>query len=468
MKKVMPAALALLLTAATAHAGGLVTNSNQSASFLRNPARDAVIDIDGVYTNPAGTAFLPQGWHLGFTLQHPEQTRNVTTTFAPLALNADHLGQATREYEGKASAPLVPSFQLAWAKDRWTFSASFAFTGGGGKCEFGNGIGSIESIFACLPAVAQQAGIPAKGYSLESFMKGRQYYYGLQLGAAYKLTEHLAVFAGMRAIIGDATYTGYVRGIKLYADPATRTELPQQYTAAIMQRLGDNTGTGDIAMTTDQTCLGWTPVISIDYRPNEHWNFAAKYELRTKMSLKNKSDMNDFARQQPALYQFNDQVNQKVRDDMPATLTFGAQYSPVSTVRINAGLHYYDDTQAKKYGDAQDKISHGTKEVLLGAEWDATKLLTVSAGYQNTHYSLTDEYMTDMSYNCSSNMMAMGVRLHLTPKMSLDLGYMHNFYTDHEVSWPDYAVLGQHTGQTKHDVYQRTNYVFAAGINVDF
>ncbi|WP_254555305.1 hypothetical protein, partial [Salmonella enterica] len=62
------------------------------ASFLRNPARDAVIDIDGVYTNPAGISFMPLGFHLGVTLQHPEQERNITTTFPTLAQNINHLG----------------------------------------------------------------------------------------------------------------------------------------------------------------------------------------------------------------------------------------------------------------------------------------------------------------------------------------------------------------------------------------
>ena len=35
-------------------AGGILTNTNQSVHFLRNPARDAAIGLDGVYTNPAG------------------------------------------------------------------------------------------------------------------------------------------------------------------------------------------------------------------------------------------------------------------------------------------------------------------------------------------------------------------------------------------------------------------------------
>ena len=58
-------------------AGGLLTNTNQSVEFLRNPARDAAIGIDGVYSNPAGVAFLCEGIHLSLNLQNAHQTRTV-------------------------------------------------------------------------------------------------------------------------------------------------------------------------------------------------------------------------------------------------------------------------------------------------------------------------------------------------------------------------------------------------------
>ena len=87
MKKIIYSAVLFAICSSEAMAGGLVTNSNQSASFLRNPARDAVIDIDGVYTNPAGVCFMPNGFHLGLSFQHPEQKRIVTTTFPTLGNN---------------------------------------------------------------------------------------------------------------------------------------------------------------------------------------------------------------------------------------------------------------------------------------------------------------------------------------------------------------------------------------------
>ena len=252
MKRFFYSAVLFAVCSSEAMAGGLVTNSNQSASFLRNPARDAVIDIDGVYTNPAGVCFMPNGFHLGLSFQHPEQKRIVTTTFPALALNQNHLGESTRKYTGTASAPVVPSFQLAYVMDKWTLSASMAVTGGGGKCTFDEGIGSLECFVASTPRTAIQQLLAATPddspykpayqaaaqslsqgnyvYNVDAYMRGRQFYYGFQVGAGYKINDNLAVFAGLRTMVGSAKYTGYVKNIKY---TSTDQSAAAPYTAAV-------------------------------------------------------------------------------------------------------------------------------------------------------------------------------------------------------------------------------------------
>lgn len=366
MKKIFYSVVLLAVCSTEAMAGGLVTNSNQSASFLRNTARDAVIDIDGVYTNPAGVCFMPNGFHLGLTAQHPEQKRIVTTTFPTLALNQNHLGESTRKYTGTASAPIVPSFQLAYVMDKLTVSASMAVTGGGGKCTFDEGIGSLECLVSTTPmtavkqllaatpdndprkpAYAAAASAIGQGnyvYNVDAYMRGRQFYYGFQVGAGYKVTDNLAVFAGLRTMIGSAKYTGCVKNIKYTSIDQTASA---PYTAAVLD--GINAKAEDMEMTTTQSCVGFTPVIGVDYRLNDQWNFAVKYEFRTKMNLENSSEMNKAASEQPALDKFNDKVNKYVRDDIPGTFTCGVQYSPIENVRLNAGYHFYDDCNSIKY-----------------------------------------------------------------------------------------------------------------------
>lgn len=73
-------------------------------------ARGASIDIDGVYSNPAGLSFLShEGFYLSLTGQSAYQTREIDANF-PLFQQADGTN-GSRLYKGTASAPFIPSFQ---------------------------------------------------------------------------------------------------------------------------------------------------------------------------------------------------------------------------------------------------------------------------------------------------------------------------------------------------------------------
>jgi len=106
-------------------AGGLLTNTNQNIVFLRNPARDAAIGIDGVYSNPAGVSFLRDGFHLSINIQNAHQTRSIRTAYGNIfQYNTKYMdsgmdNRATAEngysrlYKGNADAPILPSLQAA-------------------------------------------------------------------------------------------------------------------------------------------------------------------------------------------------------------------------------------------------------------------------------------------------------------------------------------------------------------------
>ena len=125
MKRITTLVLSLTTVGLSAMAGGLLHNTNQHIAFMRMMARGASHEIDAVYTNPAGLAFMDHdGWTLSLNIQSATQSRDVLTTFA-LFPEPDH----TRLYKGKASAPVIPSLYGAYKKDRWTFSGFFGFTG---------------------------------------------------------------------------------------------------------------------------------------------------------------------------------------------------------------------------------------------------------------------------------------------------------------------------------------------------
>ena len=238
MKKKYLVGAALLMASHMAFAGGYLTNTNQHVAFLRMLARGASTDIDAIYSNPAGLAFMKkEGLTLSLNIQNAAQKRNIDASYRGVALGLDlsKLGMGTMQlggnsyqkyYEGNASAPVIPSLFAAYKKGDWVFSGSFAVVGGGGKCSFDDGLpmfdSSVRSLFDIALGAAQFANgminpqSPMAGksvsdmYTVNSAMEGRQFIYGLQLGATYKVNDWFSVFAGGRMNYFSGGYQGFL------------------------------------------------------------------------------------------------------------------------------------------------------------------------------------------------------------------------------------------------------------------
>ena len=454
MKKILASFIVFTMTTTTAFAGGILTNTNQSVDFLRNPARDAAIGLDGVYSNPAGVVFMPEGFHLGINWQYAHQSRTITSTNPVFQLGRrNNQTSPTKTFEGTANAPIIPSVQLAYNMENWSLQANLSVPGGGGACEFEDGLGSFESVVGNIATMLSPFG--AQGYDMDGYMKGRQYYYGVTVGAACKVIPNLSLYGGLRMIYGDATYKAKISNIQVktangyidfgsYLQNVTAAGLGEQ--VAPLQKYAEG-----VNLLCNQDGVGFAPIIGIDYKMGQ-FNFAAKYEFRTQLRMKNESTLNE-ASEIPAVNKFRD--GEKVNEDMPALLTIGVQYSPIDIVRINAGWHHFFDKDASWYGNTQDLLSHNTNEFLLGAEWDTTENLTFSAGGQVTGYGNTDEYINDMSYVVNSYSIGFGFNYKLSEKVSIKAAYFQTYYDDYDRT--------NATNPQIKDSFTRTNRVFGVG-----
>ena len=500
MNKLKFACIAFAMTASTAYAGGILTNTNTNIAFNRMMARDGVIAIDGVYSNPAGVAFMNEGWHLSLNWQAAFQTRTIFTTNEDFKLGMNNDGQTTKKFKGEATAPVIPSIQAAYNRGKWSLQGSFAVTGGGGKCEFSNGIGSFESAVAAIANSLQPLG--ATGYGVDGYMRGKQYYFGFSLGAAYKLTDNLSVFGGARLIYGTASYKANLSNIMVntaagavpfgtFLDNANVTiaggiaqynagisqieagiaqyqaagaPVPEELTQKLLAAQAQSLQTLDIyregvSLMSDQSGVGIAPIVGIDYKTGD-FNFGVKYEFKTRLRMKNSSTVKE-AHQIAAINKYRD--GSKVPEDQPALLTVGAQWTVVPTVRINAGYHLFFDKSAHWYNHEEKKLDGNTWEFNGGAEWDVTDKLLVSGGFQKTNYGLSDEYMNDMSFVVSSYSYGVGLSYKLNKTMKLNVAY---FQTNYDTYKQDVAPVA--TNHTTHNEYTRTNRVVGVGLDIDF
>ncbi|MBQ4413112.1 MAG: transporter [Prevotella sp.] len=494
MKKMNVLLASLMLTAATttATAGGILTNTNQSIDFLRNPARDAAIGLDGVYSNPAGVAFMPEGFYLGINWQYAHQTRTIECNNPLFALGKKNNGQSTKTFEGIADAPFIPSIQAAYNKGNWSLQFNFSVPGGGGACEFQDGLGSFESVVGGIANQLKPLG--ATGYDMDGYMQGRQYYFGFQLGAAYKVTKDLSVYGGLRVLYGTATYKAKISNIMVntangyldfgsFLQGATTTvdagiskvnagiaqyqaagvDVPAELTTQLAQLEGTKQSLNSLQkysqgvnLLCNQSSVGVAPVIGIDWRVGK-FNFAAKYEAKTEIHMKNESTVNE-ASEIPAVNKFRD--GEKIDEDSPAQLAVGAMWNISDDFRLNVGYHHFFDKDVKWYNNTQDLLGGGTNEYLAGVEWDLTDKLTISGGGQITRYQLTDEYMNDMSFVVNSYSLGFGFNYKAADNITLKAAYFQTNYGHYDRVTSTEPLIS--------DSFTRTNRVLGIGCELNF
>ena len=447
MKKVLATAIAIVATA-SAWAGGLVTNTNQSIAFDRMFARGATSEIDAVFSNPAGTAFNEhEGFTLSLNIQSAFQTRNVLSTFEAPFLAPD---AQTKKYEGKATAPFIPSVYAMYKKNNWVFQGGFAIVGGGGKCSYNNGLPMFDdAIMTGIYAKTAAAGMPIipSMYDLGSSMKGTQYIFGLQLGASYKFNEHFSGHLGLRVNYYSGKYEGYAKAI-----------------------MGE-TPLASIDLDCRQKGWGVTPIVGLNYKVGP-LTLAAKYEFKTKITIKNDTKKLDCAPAdfESALADYKDGV--KTPNDIPAILYVAAGYEILpKKLRAAVEYHFYDDKNACMAHDKQKLLKRGTNEFLAGVEWDITRMFTVSAGGQVTRYGLTDDYQSQTAFTCNSYSIGFGGAINITPKLKLNLAYFWTTYSDYTKVCAAQAAGGPGYCGTPFagtDVYSRTNKVVGIGLDYKF
>jgi long-chain fatty acid transport protein len=487
MKKKISLLLATLAVNVAANAGGLLHNTNQHIAFQRMMARGASNEIDAVFTNPAGIAFMDHdGWTLSLNIQSAYQTRNIdATVMTPAGMGLFPNDTFNKKYKGNAAAPILPSAYAAYKTPKWAISGFFGVVGGGGKCTFDDGLPlfdaavmagtysrSLQPLAEGYPSLAAVLGGPITPdqYYIDGYMKGRQYIFGGQLGFSYKFNEHFSGYAGFRVNYFNGNYTGHVNATAGDILSNKFQQLAISYPAFAPELLPktEENGLVHIAIDCSQTGWGLTPIVGINYK----WRgltLAAKYEFKTNLNIENDTKVLEAKGFEEQMKDYKHGVN--TPSDMPSVLyaAVGYEFIP-NKLRGTVEYHYYDDKHADMAAKKNKELKHGTHEILAGVEWDINKTFTVSAGAQRTDYGLSDKYQSNTSFSCDSYSIGLGGAINVSKNVKLNVGYFWTTYSDYKKEMP--AEAGGYNGIspaiTGSDVYSRTNKVFGVGVDYKF
>ena len=473
------ALVAAMTITTTVFAGGPMTNSNQSASFLRSIARGTSLDPDAVYNNPAGVVFMDNGFHIGINDQMAKQTRTVTSTFAPFAMSN---GNATKEYVGEVFSPIIPSVHFAWKHNRWAVMVGMGVNGGGGSLEFADGLASFERQFSVLPGAISQLGqqlgqmnpamaVSANRYSMDMYLKGNSMTLAFNAGVAFRITDWLSVAAQLRYSTTSNGYEGYMKNIQINPTMAAMglqgdmMSAAQFFTAAgaalgqlnpalAQQAAVYAAQTADHILDVKQKGTSISPVLALAFHKGK-WDASVKYEFKMATELEIESE--PISANDPVINGIFPN-GAKVKSETPALLT-AALSRHFGPVKVTAEWHNYFDKDAQN--SFSPCITGNTNEYLLGAEWSISDKWLVSAGVQRTALNMDINKYSDMNFVTSSTSVAAGVKYNFSEKVGLNLGIMPTFY-DKE------TAVGQASGINFTDVYHRTSIAWGIGLDLKF
>jgi len=494
MKRLNLLVVGMLMSSAYLLAGGLVTNTNQSAAWARTLSRNASLDIDGVYFNPAGLGFMSNGLHLSLSNQTIFQTRSITSDFF------QQLGNEPITYEAELTAPIFPSIYAAYKMDKWAFSAGFNVIGGGGSADFKTGLPSFEIPVASLVPVMQgmlgqldsemiNAGAPDFGYrnissyDMNAAFQGSSNYFGIQLGATYAINDFLSVAIGGRYVMANNSYEGSLSDVMIDGDGpqawAGGAATPGDYMRAVaanpllppdvkndLNYFGGalDVLTADADLKATQSGTGFTPIIGVNLHLSDMINIAARYEHHTKIELTNDTEVDDVG-------MFPD--GEKVRADLPGMFAFGAQLKPLKKLSASLGIDYFLDKSAF-YGNVNESGEQINNESTIdengfsfhgSLEYKFLGILGVSAGYSYSNNGVNDSYQSDLSYALSSNTIAGGVFVDVGELLTINAGFSYVMYDDYSKAQsyqlPEMPVVIDYT-----DTYTKETMLFAIGVDI--
>lgn len=439
--------VALILFCAPLTFATLVTNMNQSALYFRLLSRNASTDVDAVFYNPAGLTQLADGFHISISNQTIFQTKTVINGF-PL-LNTD-------TYEGKVNVPIFPDVYAVYKSDKLAFSLGFGPNSGGGTADYTTGLPSFEWQFSVLPSLVSLLGVYTTQYSVDINFKGTSVFWGVQANASYALTDWLSAAVGARLILAKNTYEGAISNVQINPvwalNPTGAMVSAEEFFTLIGQPFFAG-AVADKSVDASQDGTGFTPILSLNLNPTEGLNIGIKYEFLTKLTLTNKTVTDDVGL-------FPNGV--KVHNDIPAILSFGAEYALTPEFKATVSFNYFFDKDADWDG-REAFIDSNSWDLGVGAEYRLSDSFALSAGFLHTQFNLLDGYNSDFSHEMSNNSIGLGGRLNVIPNLDIDLGCLLTFYEASQKSIT-YTFMGIPLG-TWPEEYQRKNLGLAIGLN---
>ncbi len=417
----------LILVSGIVVAGNIDILAIRSAEYLMELSRNAVTDCaDAVTYNPAGLVFMNDGIHLNFSGQYIGKDYTISGTF---------LG-TTEETDVSTTKPtsFIPNFYAVYKTGKLAAFGAFTIPAGGGSVDYSEGLFIMPLLQTGI--VQAQYGPTHIAILNEGSMEGTSFYMRGLAGIAYAFNDTFSGALSGRFTSGHRNYKG--EGSFTVVDMAT----------------GLPVGTASAELDVDRAATGMSALISIDYKPSDAINLAARYETATALDFEATANVvSSWDAVMPFLAD-----GAKQRRDLPAVAAIGVEMAVNDRLRLGGSANYYFLEQSDQGEDDGIDDAYGDGwEANISGRYELSETIAAGLGYSYSNYGGCDSTYTDLEYNIDAGLLSGGINWQATEIMDFTIAGGTTFFNKGN-------GVGIYTGET----FDKKVFFVALGANASF
>lgn len=454
-----------------------------STEYIRTLNRNASIDADAAFYNPAGLAMMGKnGLYINFSNQTLHKKRTSTMDFYAINvayetqnlwdgetgiidtdnINPDFYTNLSRggldsntDYFAELYTPAMPDLNIIYKADRWAAFISLGIMQAAPEFTFGRGLATVDwgtlAVPEQLAAVNGELLGAARCTSLtyETNMVVRtEYYVAGTLGAAYRIFDMLSASAGFRYI--------YYMGRQTIDMTGVEASFTTSFGGAMSSELYDDMY-NDWHIDTTYKGQSYGIILGTDFRPFKSLNVGVRYEYYLPAELKKKTkrfEVNPLLEQTGALDIFKDGSDNPDFNDgagyahgngtstlkvtYPQSISLGVSYQLFKDLRVEAGGDIYFKSKVDLDGAEND---FNTAYRVGGCvEYSVNDNMVASIGYSYNNTGIKNECRNEIDPLLLNHSIGTGVGITVNDRLSVNMGLCYIYYVTAKVDSTEYAV----------------------------